>query len=465
MRYQNNQTDKPNFATHLIENRKMMNRSNQVRILRQSDFGRLLQTALISMLITLLAAMMMTAAAYAQIPAPEQYRPVALVGGTIHTISNGVIENGTILFEDGVIIAIGTQVDIPAGAERVDVSGKEIYPGLINGYTRMGIQEIRNLDMTVDIDEQGRFNPNVTPEIAFNPESRHIGTARTGGVLTAVTTPGGGLVSGQSAAMKLDGWSWESMVLKSGVGLIVNWPSPGDEEEYEEEMLELRDAFADARAYHKAKRAFEADDAPRQDADSRLEAMIPVLEGDRPVVVEADELRQIQDAITWAEEEDVRLIIMGGRDAHYVTDHLVRKEIPVIVTPVLTSPDRQWEPYDGCYNLPARLHEAGVTFAIAGGPLAPYAYRLRNEAGAAVAYGLDSDEALRSVTLSVAVILGIDDRVGSLQAGKDATLLITTGNPLEYSTRIEQAYIEGRKIDMVDAHRAFYEKYRKKIDQ
>lgn len=450
-----------NYST---EKMQPMNRSYAAQYSAAKEPGFALNRTVCAMLAALLFCMMIFSSANAQTPAAMQDGVIALQGATIYTVSDGVIENGTIVFEDGVITAIGTNVQVPAGAEQVDVSGKEIYPGLIDGYSRMGIYEIGAVDMTVDINELGRFNPNVTPEIAFNPESRHIGTARTAGVLTAVTTPGGGLVSGQSVAMKMDGWSWEDMVLKPGLALIVNWPSASSDD-YEDDLLELRDSFASARSYHKAKIAYEAGDASRKDVDSKLEAMIPVLEGDRPVVVEADELRQIQDAITWAGEEEVDLIIMGGRDAHYVADHLVQKEIPVIVTSVLTSPNRQWEPYDGRYSLPARLHEAGITFAIAGGSSAPYAFRLPNEVGAAAAYGLDADEALRSVTLSAAEILGISDRVGSLEVGKDATLLITTGNPLEYSSQIEQAYIEGRKIDMVDAHRMLYEKYREKVDQ
>jgi len=459
------QTTDPNSSNPFNENHDAMIKTKTEHLTNTEERAFAVNTLLTATLLTALLILLMAFSLQAQTPAADQDRPIALVGGTIYTVSDGVIQSGTILFEDGVITAIGTQVDIPSGAEQVDVSGKEIYPGLIDSYSRMGIYEIGAVNMTVDINELDRFNPNVRPEIAFNPESRHIGTARTNGVLTAVTTPGGGLISGQSVAMMMDGWSWDDMILKPGVGMIINWPSPGDDDDYEEELTELRDLFAASRAYHVGKRAMESGEASRKDIDSRYEAMIPVIEGTQPVVVEADELRQIQDAITWAHEEDVRLIIMGGRDAHYVADHLVRKEIPVIVTSVLTSPNRQWEPYDGRYNLPAKLHEAGVTFAIAGGSSAPYAYRLPNEAGAAAAYGLDYEEALRSVTLSPAEILGFADRVGSLQVGKDATLLITTGNPLEYSAQIEQAYIEGRKIDMIDAHRMLYEKYREKVDQ
>jgi len=350
------------------------------------------------------------------------------------------------------------------GAERVDVTGKEIYPGMIDAYTRMGIFEIGAVDMTVDINEAGDFNPNVTPEIAFNPESRHIGTARTNGVLTALTTPGGGIISGQSSAMMLDGWSWADMILQSGTGMMVNWPS-ADDDDYGDELLELHDFVASAKAYHKAKQAFMNGNAPRVENDSRLEAMDAVISGDQPVVVEADEMREIQDAITWAEHQDFRIVIMGGRDAHYIADFLVEKDVPVIITSVLDAPDRDWEAYDDVYRLPAKLEAAGITYAIAGGSSAPYTFRLANEAGASAAFGLTLDQAFHAVSLAPAEILGLDDRIGSLETGKHATLLITTGNPVEYSSQIEQAYIQGRKIDMVDAHRELYEKYKQKVDQ
>ena len=400
----------------------------------------------------------------AQTPAPKQSEPIALVGGTIHTLAGDVIENGTILFEDGKITAVGANVNVPTNAVTKDVTGKHIYPGLIDSYSQMGIYEIGSVNMTVDVNEQGSINPNILPERAFHPESRHIGIARSAGVLTSVTTPGGGLISGQSSAMKMDGWAWDEMTLKSGTGLMVNWPNPRSNN-YEDNIRTLRDAFANAKSYQKAREAMDSGSAARHDLDTRWEAMIPVLNGEVPVVVNASEVRQIQDAITWSEEENVRLIILGGADAHLVTDHLRAKQIPVIVTSVLTSSNRDWESYDARYSLPSKLHEAGVQFAIAGGSSAAYAHRLPYEAGAAAAYGLDEDTALRALTTYPATILGLDDRIGTLEAGKDATLLITTGNPIEYSTQIEQVYVEGRESDMRDMHRQLYEKYREKVDQ
>jgi imidazolonepropionase-like amidohydrolase len=413
----------------------------------------------------------------AQTPAPPQGRPVALTGGTIHTVTQGVIENGTILFEDGRISALGTDVSIPSHAERVDVTGRHIYPGLIDAYSQLGLYEIGGFDVTIDLNELGPFNPNARAHVAFNPESRHIGVARSNGVLVAVSSPAGGLVAGLSAAMMLDGWTWEQMTLKPETGLVVNWPAigagpfpggfggpPGARRgaaQYDEEVRELREYFAAARAYRTARAA-----APdRHATDSRLEAMIPVLDGRVPVVVLANELRQIQDAVAWAEEEVVRMVLLGGRDAAYVAPLLARRQIPVLITNVLTAPARAWEPHDSEYGLPAALHRAGVRVGITGGPSAAYANRLPYEAGAAIAFGLPDDEALRAVTLNPAQFLGFDDRVGSIEVGKDATLLITTGSPLEYATIIEQAYIEGRRIDMADAHRRFYEKYSEKVRQ
>jgi imidazolonepropionase-like amidohydrolase len=397
----------------------------------------------------------------AQTPAPRQSAPVALTGGTIHTVTNGVIENGTIIFENGRITAVGRDVPIPANARRVDVSGREIYPGLIDGYNQMGLFEIGGFDVTIDLNELGDFNPNARAHVAFNPETRHLGVARSNGVLVTVSSPTGGLISGLSAAMMLDGWTWEQMTLRPEAGLVVNWPSTMQEQQYNEQIRSLRDYFATARAYRTARGA-----APERHAtDARLDAMIPVLEGRVPVVIQANDLRQIQDAVAWAEQEGVRMVLLGGRDAGFVADLLARRQVPVLITSVLTSPGRAWEPYDAEYSLPAQLHRAGVRFGITGGASAADANRLPYEAGAAIAFGLPADEALKAVTLHPAQFLGFADRVGSLEVGKDATLLITTGNPLEYSTIIEQAYIEGREIDMMDSHRRFFEKYMEKIRQ
>ncbi|MYC92443.1 MAG: amidohydrolase family protein [Gemmatimonadetes bacterium] len=407
---------------------------------------------------------------------PPQSEPVALQGATIHTVTSGVIENGTILLENGVITAIGTDVDIPAGARVVDVTGKHIYPGLIDAFSTVGIAEIGAVDVSNDINELGDFNPNVRADIAVNAESRHIGTTRSAGVLTTLTTPGGGLVSGMSSALALEGWSWEEMSMQSAAALNVNWPNPNpgrfrgfggfrfgpqeDRPSYEEQVEQLKDFFGEARAYRDAVAA-----GAEVRSDSRYAAMIPVFDGEIPVVVAADDAAQINDAITWAQQEGLRIVIRGGQDAIHVADRLVAEDIPVILTSTMAAPGRQYEGYDGAYSMPARLHEAGVRFAISGGSGALYSNRLPFEAGVAVAFGLPEEEALKAVTINPAQFLGLDDRIGSLEPGKQATFLITTGTPLDMTSDIEQAYIQGRELDMTDIQKFFFEKYMEKVRQ
>jgi imidazolonepropionase-like amidohydrolase len=416
-----------------------------------------------------------SATAQVRMTVSPQSQPIALQGATIHTVTNGVIENGTILFNNGVITAIGTDVQLPAGTRVVDASGKHIYPGLIDAYSTVGISEIGSVDVSSDTNELGDFNPNVRAEVAVNAESRHIGTTRSAGVLVTLTTPGGGLISGMSSALNLEGWSWEEMSLESAAALNVNWPNPnprrggrgggrgggaGDAPTYEERVQELKDFFAEARAYRDAVAAGE-----EVRSDSRYAAMIPALNGEIPVVVAADGAAQINDAITWGQGEGVRIVIRGGRDAIHVADRLVSENIPVILTSTMAAPGRAYEGYDGAYSMPARLYEAGVKFAISGGAGALYTNRLPWEAGVAVAFGLPEEEAVKAVTINAAEFMGLDDRVGSLEAGKQATLLITTGNPLDMTTNIEQAYIQGRELDMNDIQKHFFEKYMVKVRQ
>ena len=418
-----------------------------------------------------------TSAAQVRMTVPLQSEPIALQGATIHTVTNGVIENGTIVFANGVITAVGADVTIPSGARIVDVSGKHIYPGLIDAYTTVGISEIGAVGMSNDVREVGDFNPNIRAELGVNAESRHIGTSRSAGVLTALTTPGGGLISGMSSAMALEGWTWEEMSLEGAAALNVNWPNPnprrrgfggfggfgqnqGEQPTYAERVQQLKDFFVEARAYRDA---VEAGEEVR--TDSRYQAMIPAINGDIPVVVAADGAAQINDAITWATAEGLRLVIRGGNDAIHVADRLAAEEIPVILTSTMAAPGRAHEGYDAAYRRAADLYEAGVKFAISGGSGALYTDRLGYEAGVAVAFGLPEEEALKAVTINAAEFMGLDDRIGSLEPGKQATLLITTGTPIDMTSDIEQAYIQGRELDMNDIQKHFFEKYMTKIRQ
>jgi imidazolonepropionase-like amidohydrolase len=270
--------------------------------------------------------------------------------------------------------------------------------------------------------------------------------------------------------------------MKGAAALNVNWPDPNARprrfgggpppgfpgaraaqpapKTYAEQVQALKDFFAEARAYSDAVTA-----GQQVRTDSRYAAMIPALKREIPVVVAAEGVAQINDAITWAKEENVRLVIRGGRDAIYVAERLKAENVPVILTSTMAAPERNYEGYDGAYNAPAKLYEAGVKFAIAGGTGGLYSYRLPWEAGVAVAFGLPQDEALKAVTINAAEFMGIADKVGSLEVGKQATLLITTGTPLDMTSNIIQSYIQGREIDMNDIQKHFFQKYMEKINQ
>jgi imidazolonepropionase-like amidohydrolase len=412
------------------------------------------------------------------IPAAKQKKPIALIGGTIHTVNGPVLENAVILFDKGKIVALGTNVTIPPDAERIDVSGRHIYPSIIDSYTSMGLTEIGSVRGTIDRAETGLINPNVRAEVAVNPESELIPVARSNGVAVVATVPSGGLIAGLGAALMLDGWTWEDLTLKSGLGLIVNWPSmlytPSPrfrttkeewQKQRDDQLKALREAFADARAYMTAKNAEKQKGVPIHDTDPRWQAMIPVLQGTVPVFVQASEMSQIQAAITWAESEGVKLVIVGGRDAWMVRDQLKAKDIPVIVTDIQSAPPRIWQGYDEVFTLPMRLQKAGVRFCITGDGAPSNSRNTAYHAANAAAYGLPKDEALKSVTLYAAQILGIADKVGSLEIGKDATLIVTNGDPLEPPTVTEQMFIQGKKIDLRDKHKQLYEKYKVKYRQ
>ena len=410
-----------------------------------------------------------------QIPAKPQDHPIAIVGATIHTVSGPTIDKGTILFDKGKIVAVGTDINMPPNTEIIDGSLKHVYPGLISPNTEIGLVEIGAVRASRDMAETGRINPNVRAEVAVNPESELIPVLRANGITLAVSAPSGGLISGTSALLMMDGWTWEDMTLRAPLALYVNWPSMRgtrrlrmtvSEEEKQKEreaaLDELMEAFRDARAYMKAKIAETEKGIPYHDTDLRWESMIPVLEGKIPVVVWADEVRQIQAAVAWAERENIRIIIGGGYDAWRTADLLKQKDIPVLAGGIHRLPERRFEEYDDPYRLPARLHEAGIRFAIITGDDAAHERNLPFQAGTAAAYGLPKDAALKAITLAPAQIFGVSDRVGSLEAGKDATLILTTGDPLEISTGIVMEYIQGRTIDLTSKHTMLYDKYREK---
>lgn len=425
----------------------------------------------------ILAALLCAAAlsGAAEIPAKKQAGPIAIIGGTIHTVSGAVIENGTILFDKGKIVAVGAQVDVPAGAERIDAGGKHVYPGMIDARSNVGLTEVGSVRATNDITESGSVNPNIRAEVAVNPESEIIPVTRANGIPVVVTMPDGGAISGTAAAIELDGWTWEDMTLRAPLGLVVNWPSmtinrawwerrsEEDQKKARDRQLnEIRNAFRDARSYMKAKQSESQSGVPYHATDLRWEAMIPVLQGTIPVLLAAEDIQQIQSAVAWAEQEDVKLVILGGYDAWRAADLLKARDIPVVVQPIHRTPWRRWEAYDEPATLPKKLFDAGVRFCIAGEAGASNERNLPYHAATAASYGLPKDEALKAVTLYPAQILNLADRIGSLETGKDATLIVTNGDPLEITTAVEMEFIQGKQIPLSSRHTRFYDKYKEK---
>jgi imidazolonepropionase-like amidohydrolase len=412
------------------------------------------------------------------VPGAPRKVPVALMGASIHPVSRPAFR-GTIVLDGGRIAALGESVEVPEGAERIAVEGKHVYPGLFDAFTDIGLIEVSTVAGSVDEEELGEFNPNVRAQVAVNPDSEHIPVTRSNGVLLALTSPSGGRVAGQAAVLQLDGWTYEDLTLRPGAGMYVEWPGgaggggrrrrtpPGGDppaaERGDRAVDALRRFFEEARAYLAAREA-RGEAQPR---DARLEAMLPVLRREQPLIARANGLEEIRAAVAFAIEQGASLIIHGGYDAPLCAPLLKKHGIPVIVAGVYRLPARRSDPYDHAFTLPARLREAGVDFCISstGQRGASQVRNLPYHAAMAAAFGLPADEALKAITLYPARILGVEARVGSLDAGKDATLIVTDGDPLETRTAVEMAFVRGRKADLSDRHKRLWTKYREKYRQ
>ena len=410
-----------------------------------------------------------------EIPGAKQTHPIALVGGTIHTVSGKTLTNATLLFDNGKIMAVGTGFDLPQNCEVIDIQGKHVFPGMLDAYTNMGLVEINAVRASRDESETGTFNPNVRAEVAVNPDSEIIPTTRSNGVLLCLAAPSGGTVSGRSAVLQLDGWTYEDLTIRSAAGLHIKWPlmavvsdwwvtSSAKEQiaSREKSLAKLEEQFATARLYAKARQS-----NPDTLVDIKWESMRAVLTGDVPIIVNADNANQIQSAVAFAVRQKVKLIINGGYDAIYCAELLKKHNVPVILGGVYRTPKRSDDFYGLPYEIPAILNRLGVQFCISSDARfgASMSRNLPYHAGTAAAYGLDINEALKAVTLYPAQILGVADRVGSLEIGKDATLVITNGNILEIATQVEQAYVQGRRVDMSDRHKRLWNKYQQRYDK
>lgn len=408
-------------------------------------------------LLTLIAltSVLGVAAASDQIPGAMPKGPVAIVGATIHPVSGPAIKQGVLVFEKGKITAVGEEIKVPKNAEVIKAAGKHVYPGLFEPYSRIGLTEISSVRASNDYRESGSLNPNVKAHVSVDPDGEIIPVTRSNGVLLTMTAPAGGLISGQSAVLQLDGWTYEDMTVLPRAGMIIALDS-------EEERERLNAFFDEARRYNQGQEA-----KSKILHDARLESMNRVLSGEQPIIIHADRSNDINRAIAFAADQKVKLVIFGGYDAPQCRELMKKYHIPVIISAVHRNPGRRDDPYDAAYTLAKRLQDAGIRFCISGYERSN-AWNVRNlpyHAATAVAFGLSKEDAIRAITLSPAEILGVEKQVGSLEVGKDATLILCDGDPLEAATQVQSAWIAGKPVDLSNKQTMLYEKYQQKYEQ
>lgn len=429
------------------------------------------------LLLLLLSYFTFQATAFAQNPAPAkpQTKAIALVGGTVHVGNGTVIERGVVVFDKGILTAVGdanTAFDRNK-TEVIETTGKHIYPGLIAMGATTGLVEISSVRATTDMQEVGSINPNTRALIAYNTDSEVIPTLRNNGLLLTQATPQGGMISGSSSVMELDGWNWEDAVLKKDDGLWLTWP-PFFAREFnfedfsvslqknarrQEAISTLEQLFSDASAYSQIKNT--------SVTNLKLEALRGLFNGKQSLYIRADNSKDIIEAVQFAKKQGVKkTIVVGAEDALRVADFLKENNVAVVLGETHRLPSRQDEPVYQPYQLPALLHKAGVTVALSYGEAYWRTRNLPFVAGTAAGFGnLDREEALKMITATPAKLLGIDSQVGTLEKGKMATLVVCKGDILDMrSNGIEHAFIRGRKTDLDDRHKRQYKKYTDKYE-
>jgi imidazolonepropionase-like amidohydrolase len=392
--------------------------------------------------------------ALAMLVQPLAAQTIAITGGTIYPVSGPVIEHGTVLIRDGRIAAVGSDVAIPADAQRIDANGKIITPGLVNAATELGILDIGAVAQTRNISARGQngIAAAFTVWEGLNPASVLIPPARAGGITSVVIAPRGGLISGQAAVLHLIDGTAADLVLKSPVAMVgqIGEPQQIGAQSRGELLVRLREVLEDARAYARRKADYERAQT-RQFAASRLdlEALGPVLEGRLPLWLEADRASDIESALKIAKDYNLKLVISGAAEAWMVADKLAAAHVPVL-TGAMNNIPMSFASLGTRQENAGLLRRAGVTVAIIGnaGGGDEEAFNVRNvrfEAGNAVAYGMTREDALRAITLTPAEIFGVADHVGSLQPGKDADVVVWSGDPFEFATQPEHVFVRGRE--------------------
>ncbi len=400
----------------------------------------------------------------------------AITNARIVTVSGAIIESGTIVIKDGKIEAIGANVNVPSGAERIDGKGLSVFPGMIDAGTNMGLVEIgQGAPGSVDLAETGEMNSNAKAITAIHPHSAHINITRVNGITTVMSMPQGGIVSGQSAIINLIGATQSEMAIVPTFGLVVNFPRVSTFAGFGQPQIDFNEAirrrdlrmedlkklFKSADNYAKMQEGYAKDKTlPSPATDLKLEAMVPYIRGEKPVIFTAERERDIRGVVKFVEETKVKGIIYGGQDAWKVADGLKKNNISVIYTNIYNLPVQTDDDYDYLFNAPAKMAAAGIKFCISTGDGGAEVRDLPYHAGLASAYGLSKDDALKSVTLYPAQILGVADKIGSLEAGKIANVVVTDGDILQPRTNIKYLFINGRMMPLTSRHTELFEQFK-----
>jgi len=378
-------------------------------------------------------------------------KPIVIAGATIHPMTGSPFVGDVLIGADGRIAAIG-KVQKPRDAVVVNAAGKHLYPGMIDPSTTLGLTEIGQVPVSDDTSERGDFNARLQAAIAINPTSETIGVARAAGILTAVVAPTGGTVSGQAALISLDGFTWEDLVYTPAFGLVLNVGGS------ERALQQMDERIQQARDYRKQRDAAAAGQAPPVDVNEDLEVVEAVAEGRLPLIVTVSTPTVVEKVISWCAERKIPFLLVGGPDLVQVADLLAKTGTPVAISGTTGVPSGE-DPYDSDYTVPAKLKAAGVRFCFTTRDAHNVRY-LRDLAGFAAAWGMDPLEAERAVTLYPAQLLGLGDRLGSIEVGKEGTLILLDGSLLETGSKVERAWIRGREIELVNRQTILRDLYR-----
>ncbi len=385
----------------------------------------------------------------------ESKNSILIKNATIIPVTSEKIENGSILIENGKIKEIGKEIAAPEGAKVIDAKGKFVYPGFIDGFTHLGLIEISSIPSTVDVQETGKFNPELRVAWAINPSSVHFATSRINGITSVLVSPRGGTMPGLTALVKMDGWTFPEMVLKEVATSVINFPvtprfgrgegreqATSQEEAASKLVEELKNYFKDARRYLEIKKI------SMPPSNRKFDALEPVINGEIPVIISVEKAKDIELAIKFVQEEKIKAIFKSCSEGFKVADKIKKAGIPVILGDLYTFPSEPEDGYDAPFTNPLKLYEAGVLFCFSSGGSPAIAKDLTYHAARAVAFGLPHSKAIEALTINPAKIFGVENRVGSLEIGKDADLFICDGDPLDIRTNITNLFINGKEVDL-----------------